>query len=114
MGILLPNNKQWAHAGWVSRSFFDDSLKVINENSSFFEIRDDILDTVKNYGFTLVYQVIEKEKLDKLKILVDKVIILNSDRGPTHFRDSKWFSVYAEKLEGLKNILAEIQIVDGI
>ena len=109
MAILLPNNKQWAYAGWVSRSFFNDCLEVIGDDVTFADIKEDIVDTVKNYAFTLSYENIEQGKLQKLRHVVDKVIFLNSARGEQQFRDTKWFLGYSEALEKLRDVLKEVE-----
>lgn len=109
MGILLPNNKFWAYAGWVSRGFFDDCLEVIGDDITLADIKEDIEDTVKFYGFTLSYENIERRKLVKLQELVNKVIILNKTRGALHFNEPKFFPGYIEALEKLNNVLKEVE-----
>jgi hypothetical protein len=109
MGILLPNNKFWAHAGWVSREFFDDCLELIGDDATFSDIKEEIEDTVKFHVFTLSYENIERSKLVRLQKLVDRIILLNNDRGDQHFNDPKWFPGYMEKLEKLRSVLIEVE-----
>ncbi len=109
MGILLPYNKFWAHAGWISRSFFDDCIEVIDGDTTYSDIKAEIQDTVKFHGFTLAYEHIEQNKLTRLLQLVDKVVFLNTNRGAQHFSNPDYFPAYLEKLQKLREVLKQVE-----
>lgn len=80
MGALLPENKFWSPADWVSRAFFEDCIEIANEKKQYKDILHDIKTALEDYSFTLDYRNESSEKLNHFKALVEDIIRLNEKK----------------------------------
>jgi hypothetical protein len=107
MSFLLPRDKHWNVANWVSRGFFEDARAYLEEAPS---IADDIRFCIDTDTDTIDLRDASQIVLTQLLILVDKVIAANRSAGATSFHNPEARPTYLQLLEQLRNTVASLAV----
>lgn len=106
--VDLPNNKSWFDfANWISRTFFDDCLEVINSRNNFLFLQEKIKAAINAYTFLIDLTKSSPQEINLFKQVVEEVILLNQ-KNEKKFDDPKFRDVYSNKLNNLHNILQSL------
>lgn len=108
MGVLLKDNRHWAHASWISRAFFNDCLQVLFDEDSSLQLEQDLLNGIKFESYTLNYEDVDLKRIKELFEVEKKVIIHNQNQGAIRFSSKDWFDTYITKLNGLSLTLSQL------
>lgn len=108
MGILFRRDtwkNNWLVADWVMRSFRRD-LVLVNQDSKYEEILNDLLEGEKLSTYLLLYDDISKDKLEKLNNSVVEIINENKNKE-IEFRKPEFYEAYRSALFSLREMISE-------
>jgi hypothetical protein len=109
MSFLLPKNKTWGVANWVSHGFFADAEPFLDQVPS---LADDISFCIKSQTDTVDLREASVIAIQELKTLVDKVISSNREKAGRDFHQPEMFPIYMNRLEELKLVVDSL--LDGV
>jgi hypothetical protein len=113
MAVLLPNeDKHWLPAGWISKAFFDDALKVISEDPQLSELKNQIALIVEAAVDTLDFREATKPELVNLFEAVIKVITLYEVKESENIEDKHGLQIYLSQLSILRNTVRSYLLSD--
>ena len=104
MSILLPNDKLWGVANWISRGFFSDAEQFL-QHTSF--LAEEIGFCIKTGLDTIDLRNSDLATIRELSALVNDVIARNRVTRGGDFHDPEMFPVYLERLELLNTMTKE-------
>ncbi len=105
MSFLLPENRSWGVANWVSRGFFADAEPFLEKAPT---IADDIRFCIETDTDTVDLRMADQAVLHQLLVLVDSVDAAALKAGPTTFHRAEAFPAYVQQLAQLRATLKEL------
>ena len=105
MGALLPNDRSWLAANWVSRGFFEDARRFVARGSV---LASDIQFCIDAELDTLDMREYTPALIAEVSSVVDSVIAFNLDQNGSSFQDPTAFPTYLSKLRELQTLVRDV------
>ena len=103
MSVLLPNNRHWAAANWVSYALFGDALAFAEGTQAAF--LEDLRFCLDAEVDTLDLRKATASDVASFRTIVERVVEHRRTHAPIDFAQPDMLPVYVQKLEELQALL---------